>query len=92
MVGTERSSTITEVSSDENKKSALSGKVSPASDQYKNIKTTYDNKSQSFKINFDVEDNGITSKVEIPMTARTRAEGGFSGKALFITTPGVKIT
>ena len=49
LVGTERSSTITEVSSDENKKSALSGKVSPASDQYKNIKTTYDNKSQSFK-------------------------------------------
>ena len=92
LVGTERSSTITEVSSDENKKSALSGKVLPASDQYKNIKTTYDNKSQSFKINFDVEDNGITSKVEIPMTARTRAEGGFSGKALFITTPGVKIT
>ena len=92
LVGTERSSTITEVSSDENKKSALSGKVSPASDQYKNIKTTYDNKSQSFKINFDVVDNGVTSKVEIPMTARTRAEGGFSGKALFITTPGVKIT
>ena len=92
LVGTERSSTITEVSSDENKKSALSGKVSPASDQYKNIKTTYDNKSQSFKINFDVVDNGVTSKVEIPMTARTRAEGGFSGKALFITTPGVKVT
>ena len=70
----------------------MSGKVSPASDQYKNIKTTYDNKSQSFKLNFDVEDNGITSKVEIPITARTRAEGGFSGKALFITTPGVKLS
>ena len=92
LVGTERSSTITEVSSDENKKSALSGKMEPASDQYKNIKTTYDNKSQSFKLNFDVEDNGITSKVEIPLTARTRAEGGFSGKSLFITTPGVKVT
>ena len=80
------------MSADENKKSALSGKITPASDQYKNIKTTYDNKSQSFKLNFDVVDNGITSKVEIPITVRTRAEGGFSGKSLFITTPGVKIT
>ena len=92
LVGSESSSTITEVSADENKKSALSGKITPASNQYKNISTTYDNKSQSFKLNFDVEDNGITSKVEIPITVRTRAEGGFSGKSLFITTPGVKIT
>ena len=89
LVGSESSSTITEVSSDENKKSVLSGNDIR---KYKNIKTTYDNKSQSFKLNFDVEDNGITSKVEIPITARTRAEGGFSGKALFITTPGVKLS
>ena len=89
LVGTERSSTITEVSSDVNKKSALSGNDKS---KYTKINTTYDHKSQSFKLDFDVEDNGETKKVEIPMTARTRAEGGFSGKSLFITTSGVKVT
>ena len=89
LVGTERSSTITEVSSDVNKKSALSGNDKS---KYTKINTTYDNKSQSFKLDFDVEDNGETKKVNIPITARTRAEGGFSGKSLFITTSGVKVT
>ena len=85
LVGTEKSSTITEVSSDENKKSALSGNDKS---KYTKINTTYDHKSQSFKLDFDVEDK----KVNIPITARTRAEGGFSGKSLFITTSGVKVT
>ena len=29
--------------------------------------------------------------VDIPITARTRASGGWSGKALYITSPGIKL-
>ncbi len=32
-----------------------------------------------------------TKSVIIPITCRTRAAGGWAGKSLFITTPGVKI-
>ena len=31
------------------------------------------------------------TKVVMPVTARTRAAGGWAGKSLFINTPGLKI-
>ena len=89
LVGTESSSTISEVSSDINKKTALSGNDKS---KYTEINTTYDNKSQSFKLNFNVKLPTLSAKVEIPITARTRAKTKFSGKSLFIMTPGVKLT
>ena len=89
LVGTESSSTISEVSSDINKKTALSGNDKS---KYTEINTTYDNKSQSFKLNFNVKLPTLSAKVEIPITARTRAKTKFSGKSLFIMTPGVILT
>jgi hypothetical protein len=53
----------------------------------KNIKFVYDGTSQSFKINFDYD----KFSVEMPITCRTRAAGGWSGKSLFMNTPGLKV-
>ena len=36
---------------------------------------------------FDVGNKSIT----IPITARTRATGGWAGRSLYIETPGVKV-
>ena len=47
----------------------------------------YDGKSQSFEMKFRYGRKNIT----IPITCRTRAAGGWSGKSLFITTSGVKV-
>tara|TARA_Y100001938_G_scaffold50351_1_gene70301 strand:+ start:56 stop:1411 length:1356 start_codon:yes stop_codon:yes gene_type:complete len=79
-------STIKDVSDNEELKELL---VNKDSKRIKNIKTVYDGKSQSFKIGFTFA-NGNNKKVEIPITVRTRAAGGWSGKSLFITTSGVK--
>ena len=46
----------------------------------------YDGTSQSFKMSFKYK----TKTVNIPITCRTRAAGGWSGKSLYITTSGVK--
>jgi len=54
----------------------------------KEIKFIYDGKSQSFTITFKWKKH----KVTMPITCRTRATGGWSGKSLFITTPGLKVT
>ena len=79
-------STIKDVSDNEELKELL---VNKDSKRIKSIKTVYDGKSQSFKIGFTFA-NGDDKKVEIPITVRTRAAGGWSGKSLFITTSGVK--
>ena len=61
--------------------------------QLKKIKFHYGGTSQSFNISFDwVVNKSITKCVKIPITCRTRAAGGWAGKSLFITTPGLKIT
>jgi len=60
--------------------------------QLQKIKFNYDKRSQSFNMSFNWSVNRKTTKsVIIPITCRTRAAGGWSGKSLFITTPGVKI-
>ena len=56
--------------------------------QLDKIKFEYDGKSQSFKIHFQWK----KKKIMLPITCRTRAAGGWQGKSLFITTPGLKIT
>ncbi len=33
----------------------------------------------------------LNYEVTIPITARTRAQGGWAGKALYIQTPGIKV-
>tara|TARA_Y100001938_G_scaffold92786_1_gene127214 strand:+ start:509 stop:1855 length:1347 start_codon:yes stop_codon:yes gene_type:complete len=50
------------------------------------INPTYDGSSQRFVLKFKFEGKNI----EIPITCRTRQAGGWSGKSLYINTPGVK--
>jgi hypothetical protein len=83
LVGSERGSTLKEVSSNEGYKQILFSK----STDLTNITKEYTGTSQSFKISFRV---GVSS-VTIPITMRTRATGGWKGKSLYITTSGLKI-
>jgi hypothetical protein len=50
------------------------------------INHTYDGTSQAFNLNFTFDGK----KVNIKITIRTRAAGGWQGKSLYINTPGVK--
>ena len=76
------SSSVKAVSDDTMLKSMLI--ANPA--VYSKILGYYDGTSQSFKMSFKYK--GKT--VNIPITCRTRAAGGWAGKSLYITTSGVK--
>jgi hypothetical protein len=52
-------------------------------------KLLYDGKSQRMSIVFKWRRK---TTVDIPITVRTRAAGGWSGKSLFVNTPGLKIS
>lgn len=84
LVGSTTGSTIKDVSSDDTLKLILTAN----SKLYENISTDYDGKKQSFKITFTIQDKTVT----IPVTCRTRTTGGWQGKALYIETPGVKVS
>jgi len=58
--------------------------------EIKSINNTYDGNSQSFIIKFDIVIAEELKPVTIPVTVRTRAAGGWSGKSLYITSSGVK--
>ena len=60
-------------------------------DNIKNIENKYDGNSQSFLINFELDLETETKNISIPVTVRTRAAGGWSGKSLYITSSGIKI-
>ena len=81
-------STIKDVSENESLKELLMNK-NPS--RLTGIKSSYDGQSQSFTMNFNFS-NGKLKKVSIPITCRTRAAGGWSGKSLFISTSGVKMS
>ena len=83
LVGTETGSTLKDVSNNESYKEVLFSKPI----DLKSIRKLYNGTSQSFKIFCSV--GGYV--VEIPITMRTRAAGGWQGKALFITSSGLKI-
>ena len=91
LIGRENSpSTIKDVSENADLKNVLLVKK-PS--QLQKIHFDYDDRSQSFSMGFDWVVNRKTTKcVKIPITCRTRAAGGWAGKSLFITTPGLKIT
>ena len=76
------SSSVKAVSDDTMLKSMLI--ANPA--EYSKILGYYDGTSQSFKMSFKYKDKNVN----IPITCRTRAAGGWSGKSLYITTSGVK--
>ena len=54
------------------------------------ITFNYSGTAQSFNMTLTYKVNG-KYRVDIPITARTRASGGWSGKALYITSPGIKL-
>ena len=81
-------STIKDVSENESLKELLVNKK-PA--RLTGIKSSYDGQSQSFTMTLNFT-NGELKNVSIPITCRTRAAGGWSGKSLFISTSGVKMS
>lgn len=85
LIGSTSGSVLKEVSSNEDLKQLLMNKESS---KLKAIKFDYDGKGQQFKMTFNYENK----KVNIPITCRTRAAGGWQGKSLFITTPGVEVS
>ena len=76
------SSTIKEVSEDEKYREMLTNK---SSRNLKRIRSEFTTGTQSFKIKF----NFFHHSVVVPITMRTRAAGGWSGKSLYITSPGI---
>ena len=78
-------SIIKDVSSNADLRNILAVKKSS---QLSKINFNYNGSAQSFELNFSWKDY----KVAMPITCRTRAAGGWSGKSLFMTTPGLKIT
>jgi len=75
-------SKIKEVSEDEKFKELLVNKNVKA---LKSITSEFQSGQQSFKLKF----NFFHHKVIVPITMRTRASGGWSGKSLYITSPGI---
>ena len=86
LIGTVDGSTIKDITSDEESKILLT-KSTPKN--IKNIEFVYPGNGQSFAIKF--YSSLIKSNVNIPLTVRTRASGGWAGKSLYINTPGLKI-
>ena len=89
LVGSANSgSTIKEVS--ENK--ALREVVNvDSTEDIKSIKNSYNGSSQSFNVNYQLNIGNEIKNITIPVTVRTRSEGGWSGKNPFISSSGVKI-
>lgn len=83
LIGSENGSTIKDVSDNEEYRQMLFNK-DPV--QLKNVKFVYDGTQQSFKIQFTY--TPLNMRVTVPITVRTRASGGWSGKALYITSSG----
>ena len=87
LIGGERSSTLKDIVSDDSHREIF---FSDNPRDFIFIKTRYDNKSQSFNVDFTFSPSKL--KVSFPMTLRTRASGGWGGKNLYMTTSGFKIT
>jgi hypothetical protein len=89
LIGSKSGSTIKEVSEDQVLRSVV---TVDSTNDIKNIENKYDGNSQSFEINFQLTQPDETKLITIPTTLRTRAAGGWSGKSLYITSQGIKIS
>tara|TARA_B100000965_G_C19557768_1_gene743019 strand:- start:97 stop:1458 length:1362 start_codon:yes stop_codon:yes gene_type:complete len=89
LIGSVNGSTIKDIGKDEKLKQLLHNEDAS---KITNITNFYDGRQQSFDVTFKY-DPGTNGKydVEIPVTARTRSPGGWSGKSLYVTSSGVKI-
>ena len=86
LIGSETSSTLKDVSSDEDMKEFL---FNEKSSNLSGIKFSYKAGQQSFKMSLKYKIGDYS--VDVPITARTRSKGGWAGKALYITSPGIKL-
>jgi len=86
LIGSEKGSTIKDVSSDEEQRQIFFTKKSTELTQ---IRTSYDKKGQTFNLAFGYRPLGKI--ISAPIVLRTRAAGGWSGKSLYITTSGFKV-
>ena len=86
LIGSEKGSKIKDVSSDEEQRQIFFTKKSTDLTQ---IRTSYDNKGQTFNLAFGYRPLGKI--ISAPIVLRTRAAGGWSGKSLYITTSGFKV-
>ena len=83
LVGSEKSSSLKEVSSDETNREIF---FNTKPTNYSSIKVDYDKKGQTFNLSFTYKP--LNAKVESSIVLRTRSKGGWSGKALYITSTG----
>ena len=81
LIGSESGSKLKEVVSDDTHRQIF---FSENDSDFTKISTSYDNKSQSFKVQFTHKPSGLT--VNNSWTLRTRAQGGWGGKNLYFTT------
>jgi len=82
-------STLKSVSSNKNLQEVL---INDNDKIIKDLSYAYDGNSQSFLVTFKYfKTSKDILNITIPITMRTRASGGWSGKSLYINTPGVKI-
>ena len=86
LIGSEKGSTIKDVSSDEEQRQIFFTKKSTDLTQ---IRTSYDNKGQTFNLAFGYRP--LSKIISAPIVLRTRAAGGWSGKSLYITTSGFTV-
>ena len=87
LIGSETSSTLKDVSSDEDMKEFL---FNEKASNLSGITFNYSGTAQSFNMTLKYK-AAVNYSVDIPITARTRASGGWAGKALYITSPGIKL-
>jgi len=86
LIGKENGSEIKDVSENEGYRQMLFNKQST---QLTGIRFEYNGTGQSFKLHFKY--NQLNYTVSVPVTVRTRASGGWSGKSLYITSSGFDI-
>jgi len=86
LVGSEKGSAIKDVSSNEDMKEFL---LNDSPMDLSGIKFNYKDGQQSFNMTLRFKVGNYS--VDIPITTRTRTAGGWSGKALYITSPGIKL-
>jgi len=86
LIGSEKGSKLKDVSSDEDMREFL---FNEKPSNLSGIKFSYKEGQQSFNMKLRYKVGNYS--VDIPITARTRASGGWSGKALYVTSPGIKL-
>ena len=85
MVGSETGSTLKEIGTNEELKSICLNKDKK---NLVNIDYKYNKGQQSFTMVFTYKP--LKLKCELPITMRTRSAGGWQGRALYMTSSGIK--